>query len=246
MENKKQEVTLSKKEKFKVWMKEFFFSFIWLGLLMVILDIVSKQCVVAFRETIWNAGPNGVILIPGFLAVNYLVNTNIIFGLSFIKDPVVTRVLYIIFGSLLTAGVISYYCIKRKKLSKYVKAVLMLIISGAIGNLIDRIFYNAQFLQYPGPDGELVANGVVDWINFYGVWKFNFNWADACIVVGVIMLVIWLIITSIIDYAKEKKKEPKVVVKEKQLSQDEIKKLEKQKADSEKELNKRNDDQING
>lgn len=234
MENK--EVTLTKKDKFKKWMKSFFFSFIWLGLLMLILDLVSKQCIVAFQDNIRAAGSQGVVLIPNFLAVNYLVNTNFIFGIQ-ISNPLVNRIIYIIVGIILSSGLIAYYVVKHKKLSGFVKATLMLIIAGALGNLIDRLFYNADFLRYLGPDGKYVENGVVDWINFFGIWKFNFNWADSCLVVGVIMLIIYLIVESIIDYKKEKQKAPKVKL-EKQLSQDEIKKLEKQKADAEKEINK--------
>lgn len=235
MEEKKEEIVLSKKEKFKRWMKSFFFSFIWLGILMLALDLISKQCIVAFKDNIYAAGSEGVVLIPNFLAVNYLVNTNFIFGIQ-VSSALTNRIIYIVVGSLLSIGLIAYYVLKHKKMSKYVKAVLMIIIAGALGNLIDRIFYNADFLKWP-QGGPYVENGVVDWINFYGIWKFNFNWADSCLVVGVIMLIVWLIVTSIIDYRKEKAKEPKVVPT-KQLSQDEIKKLEKQKADAEKEINK--------
>lgn len=216
------------KPKWNKWWKSFFFSFIWLGILMLVLDLVSKQCVVHFQDNIKAAGTNGVDLIPGFLAVNYLVNTNMIFGRSFIQDKNVTRIIYIVVAILLSAGLIAYYVISRKKTGKFVKACIMLILSGAIGNLIDRIFYTKEFLNYIDPNtGKYVENGVVDWINFYGIWKFNFNWADSCLVVGCIMLIVWLIVTEIIDYTKKKKKEPKVAPV-KQLSKDEIAKLEQE------------------
>lgn len=222
------------KTNFKPWMKNFFFSFIWLGILMLGLDILSKQLIVANQATIRAAGPEGVVLIPGFLAVNYIINTNVVFGLSFISDKMVTRILYIVIASLLSGGLIAYYCIKRKKLGKYVKACLMLILAGAIGNLIDRIFFTPEFLGYDQA-GKVLNNGVVDWINFYGIWKFNFNWADSCIVVGCIMLIVFLIVTEIIEYVKKSKAQPKVK-QERQLSKDELERLEREKQENEKEI----------
>ena len=84
---------------------------------------------------------------------------------------------------------------------KIIKATMM-IIAGAVGNVIDRIFYTPEFL------GNSV-NGVVDWIDFYGVWKFNFNIADSSVVVAAFMLLIYMCITDFIEYREKKKLEPK-------------------------------------
>lgn len=78
----------------------------------------------------------------------------------------------------------------------------MMILAGAIGNVIDRIFYSPEFLANP-------VNGVVDWIDFYGIWKFNFNIADSCVVVAAIMLIVYMIVNEIIDYRKNNKDKPK-------------------------------------
>ena len=64
----------------------------------------------------------------------------------------------------------------NKNKSIYYSISLGLIIGGAVGNLIDRIF-----LGY-----------VRDFIKF-SFFNFNFNIADACLTVGVVLFVIYLI-----------------------------------------------------
>ena len=49
-----------------------------------------------------------------------------------------------------------------------------LILGGAIGNIIDRLHY-----QY-----------VIDFIDFYRIWPNVFNVADACITIGVVLLLL--------------------------------------------------------
>jgi len=49
-----------------------------------------------------------------------------------------------------------------------------LILGGAVGNIIDRLHY-----QY-----------VIDFVDFYRIWPNVFNVADACITIGVILLLL--------------------------------------------------------
>ena len=79
-----------------------------------------------------------------------------------------------------------------------------MIIAGAVGNSIDRIFYTSNYLASP-------VTGVVDFIDFYGVWKFHFNIADVSVVVAAIMLVIYMIIVEIIDAYRKSKLQPKTI-----------------------------------
>ena len=73
----------------------------------------------------------------------------------------------------------------------------MLILTGALGNVIDRLFYAKS--NYC----------VVDWIDFCGIWGAIFNIADSCIVVGSIMLIVYLIVEEVKDYKIKKANEPK-------------------------------------
>ena len=179
----------------------FFQSFIWLGLLLLIIDIVTKNVVVANRDAILASSNQGIILIPGFLAINYVINTGAAFGLSAGNSDaayLANRIIYIVIASLATIGLIIFFVrsyLKGKPLTKYYRACVMLILAGAIGNLIDRIAYTPEYLGNK-------YNGVVDWINFFGIWGYNFNIADSCLVIGVIMVIVMLIVEEVKDSRK--------------------------------------------
>lgn len=182
---------MDKVKDYALW---FFKSFIWLGLVLLIIDIVTKNVVIANKDYITSL-PNGRIdLIPGFLGINYVVNTAAAFGLGVTGDGAMlaNRIIYIVVASLASAILIAVYVKQFNKLGKMYKACMMMILVGAIGNLIDRIFFTPEYL-----DNAYV--GVVDWIDFYGIWPYVFNWADSCIVVGVIILIVWLIIEEVRD-----------------------------------------------
>ena len=73
---------------------------------------------------------------------------------------------------ILTIGIIIYLIKNRSKIINYIPFIL--IISGSIGNLIDRIF----------------RGYVIDFIDV-NIFNFpNFNIADICVVIGVIWLII--------------------------------------------------------
>lgn len=187
--------------KLKPWSIWFFKSFIWLGLLMLVIDIVSKNLVVANREFIRGSSSQGIVLIPNFLAISYVINTGAAFGLSAGDSEagyMVNRIIYIVLAVVASGFLIFFYARNYKSknpLSMYYKACIMLILAGAIGNLIDRIAYTPEYLGNK-------YNGVVDWINFFGIWAYNFNIADSCLVIGVIMTVVMLIIEEVKDSRK--------------------------------------------
>ena len=184
------EFFLKKIKPASIW---FFKSFIWLALLIFIIDILSKSLVVANRDYILSSSNQGLVLIPNFLAINYVINTGAAFGLSAGDSEagfIVNRIIYIIIATLAIGGLIFFYCKKYASIKKYYKACIMLIIAGAFGNLVDRIFYTPSYLGS-------AHNGVVDWINFFGIWGYNFNIADSALVIGVIMTIIYLIIEEV-------------------------------------------------
>ena len=194
-------------------LKWFFYSFIWVGLLLLALDIVTKNLVFNL------IGPTGdsVVLIPGFLRISCVLNSNAAFGLGF-TNATLNRVMYIIVALIGSGLMMGIYGIKYRKLSKFVLLCLIMMTVGAVGNLIDRMFYS--FANY----------SVIDWIDFYGIWQFNFNIADSCIVVGTILLVIWLIVEDV----KESKQKPAVEKPQgKVLSADEKARLNVEPSDSE-------------
>ena len=74
------------KEKFKIKLKWFLSSFIWLGILFLIMDIVSKNVVVSAYKNGSLTG-DGAILIPNFLRVQYIVNNHFTGRTTFLMPP---------------------------------------------------------------------------------------------------------------------------------------------------------------
>ena len=192
------------KEKIKAGLKWFYQSFIWLFIVFLAIDIATKQIVMNLGKV-----PGTKIADWGFVRINYILNYNAAFGLG-ASDPTLSRVLYLVIASLVTAGIIAYLVIKRKTIKLYVRACLILVITGAVGNMIDRIFYAPY-------------HAVVDWIDFWWFWGYNFNIADSCIVVAAFMLAIYLIVLEVKEYLAKRKEEGITV---KTLSKTEQERLE--------------------
>ena len=199
------------KEKLLFGLKWFYKSFIWLFIVLLGIDILTKQLIMHSGMT-----PNASEYLDwGIVHIGYVLNYNAAFGIG-TDNHTLSRVLYLVVASIASIGVTVYLILKRKTMKLYIRACLVLVITGAIGNMVDRIFYGPEY-------------AVVDWIDFYWFWGFNFNIADCCVVIAAFMLLIYIIVEEV----KEAKKKPKVkVVQEKQLSKTEKELLEaKQKED---------------
>ena len=198
------------KEKIIKALKWFYESFIWLFIVFLTIDIVTKQIILHSGLT-----PNaGEYIDWGFVHIGFVLNYNAAFGLG-INNHLASRILYLVVASLITIGLIVYLIIKRKETKLYVRACLVLVITGAIGNMIDRIFYGPEY-------------AVVDWIGFYWFWEYYFNIADSCIVVAAFMLVIYIIVIEVKDLIARRNAE---VGEVKTLSQTEKERLEKENKD---------------
>ncbi len=140
-------------------------------------DQLFKYLVIEYLKPI-----DYVNVIEGVLRFRYVENTGAIFG-SFAAHTAILTVFSII---LLTVTVV--FLIKNKEKSKIVNVCLILMISGGMGNIIDRIR-----LKY-----------VVDFIEPLFVDFAVFNFADCLITVGAFALVIYLIIDIIKDSKRDK------------------------------------------
>jgi signal peptidase II len=79
------------------------------------------------------------------------------------------------------AGVVAYFLVRtvRRTHDTLLVVALSLVLGGALGNLIDRIFRSPGFLR----------GAVVDFVH---VGSFpTFNVADAAITVGAVLVVVW-------------------------------------------------------
>lgn len=214
------------KEKLLNGLKWLFKSYIWLGVLLLTIDIITKQIIMHSGVT-----PPGVVAKWGFVNITYVLNTKAAFGIG-ADNPDVSRTIYLIVATLISAGLITYLILKRKDMKLFIRAALIMVVTGAIGNMIDRIFYG-------GLQGgrALFGGAVVDWIDFYWIpgWVWNFNIADSCIVVAAFMLIIYIIVIEVKDYREKNKSKVKTVNDhQKVLSKSEKEKLEAEKAEKEK------------
>jgi len=117
---------------------------------------------------------SGMVLIKDFFKFEYLENRGAAFGILQNK-----LILLAIVTLLVISGMI-YYIIVCKPKSKFLRISLALIISGALGNLYDRVFY-----KY-----------VVDFIllHYKDIYYFpTFNVADMLVVVGTLILAISIV-----------------------------------------------------
>lgn len=202
----------NKKEKahFKVPMIEFEVIAISLAVGLFLIDLITKLTVVNYFAT----HDEPITVIDGFLRINYTINIAAAFGFG-VGNAVTNRIVYCVVASIILFAIIGGYIWKRKKIAPTFKICILVIAAGALGNLIDRIFYSPEFLHSP-------ENGVVDWIDFYKIWSFNFNIADCCVVLGAIALIIYLIV----DEVKTSKANRKPQVAGKVLSVEEQRRLD--------------------
>lgn len=124
-----------------------------------------------------------VDVIEGILRFRYVENTGAIFG-SFATHTALLTVF-----SIILLGFTVFFLVKNKNRNKLVNLCLLFMISGGVGNIIDRIR-----LQY-----------VVDYIEPLFVNFAVFNFADCLITVGAFTLIIYLIVDLIRDTKKSNK-----------------------------------------
>ncbi len=120
--------------------------------------------------------------LEGILRFRYVENTGAIFG-SFAAHTAFLTVF-----SVILLGVTIFFLIKNRNQNKLVKFCLLFMISGGIGNIIDRIR-----LHY-----------VVDYIEPLFVDFAVFNFADCLITVGAFLLIFYLIFDLVKDSKKNK------------------------------------------
>jgi len=147
---------------------------------IVALDQIAKALVVS-------AIPEGSIFarsIGDFIWIVHTRNTGAAFSIGASSPPMLRFFFFIAFPLAVLVGVFVYY-FTCKNCSMGLRWSIGFILSGGIGNLIDRIFRQ---------------NGVVDFIsiNMYGLFGMErfatFNIADSAITIGEILLVLSLII----------------------------------------------------
>ena len=128
--------------------------------IMVLADQISKT-VVRSTMTLYES----ITVIPGFFHLTYITNDGMAFGINFPFGIYIFSIISIIFTVILF-----YYLWTIRQESIFIRSGVAMILAGAIGNLIDRLFL-----------GE-----VVDFLDFMigDVHWYVFNLADSFVTIG--------------------------------------------------------------
>ena len=155
---------------------------------VILLDQVTKQIVLHTLEV-----GESVDLIPGVFRFTHVKNPGAAFGM--LED---NRWIFIVITVAAVAAII-FYLVKYRPRDPWLFVPLSMIAGGGLGNMVDRLFY-----------GESFGNGLVvdffDFCAFPNLWRWVFNVADAFVVVGAGIMMVYLILEIVKDFKEEKRK----------------------------------------
>lgn len=156
--------------------------------ILIILDQYSKMLVNKHIPK-----HSYILVIENFFAITHIRNPGVAFGL-FADGPSEYKTYLFIGFSLIAIIAILIFFHQTPQENKMVRVALILIFSGAIGNLIDRILYHE----------------VIDFLDFfYGDYHWPaFNVADSCITIGVLLMFVDLIHSGKIPQAEDSSDTP--------------------------------------
>ena len=167
-----------------------------ISLLILVADQVSKIYVKGFYLPLFDIEHSGlrqsssIPVIDNLIYITPVENPGIAFGLDF--GPGFKTILSII-TIIATLGLLIYFFRVRKE-TWFHRISVAVVLGGAFGNLVDRIFYG-YFYGY----GSILSGNVVDFIDLrlfsffllnktFGIYVFNI--ADIAIIFGVVALLI--------------------------------------------------------
>lgn len=138
--------------------------------ILVIVDQLSKYLV---AENMYLG--ESIPIINNFFHITYVENRGIAFGMFQGKLDIIS------IATILAIVAIAGYLYKSLNKLPYLEKIgYIYIFSGAIGNMIDRVF----------------RNYVIDMIDFRGIWSYVFNFADVWINLGVAFILLNQIVFS--------------------------------------------------
>ena len=132
-----------------------------------LLDQVIKNVLIS----VFSVG-SSISVIDGFFSITMLQNTGAAFSI------LSSSTLFLILISIVALNLIYFFLIKGRELNRFDIIVYGVLIGGIIGNLIDRV----------------VHGSVIDYLDF-NLFGYNFpvfNFADICIVISIILIIIFI------------------------------------------------------
>jgi len=171
---------------------------LYLTLAVIITDQISKFYIKGISIPLLNLKFDGMYLgesiqiLGDFFKITFTENPGMAFGF----DPGSDFKLFIsVFSLVASIGLLIYlFTVRNKSLS--LKIAIALILGGAVGNVIDRMFYGLIYDYAPIFYGKVVDFFDFDFFNFsifgrsYDRWPI-FNIADAAVSIGVLILLVF-------------------------------------------------------
>lgn len=189
-----------------------------IAILTIVISLVIDQASKIWVKLTMRSGDE-FMYIGNWARIHFVENEGMAFGMSF--GAGFGKLMLTVFR-IIAVFFITYYLsqqIKDKKSSKGFVFALSLILVGAVGNIIDSIFYGQIFSHSEGQIATLfpaeggyakwfhgrvvdmfyfpIYRGILpEWIPFFGgkffeFFQFIFNVADACITVGVAIILLF-------------------------------------------------------
>lgn len=165
---------------------------LWLTGVILALDQATKMLVV---QTMYRS--QSIPLIGDWLSLTYTENPGMAFGITFGPKSLIT------YFSIFATAVILFYLISIRKGYAPYRTSLALVLGGALGNIVDRVFYGALIYGEPFFQGRVVDFIHVNvwrgylpesipllggkYIALFPIW----NVADMSIVVGVVGILVF-------------------------------------------------------
>ena len=189
-------------------------KYAWIAAIVVILLILIDQLIKFWVKTNMTIGET-IPLLGQWFNLHFVENEGMAFGISFGKQ--IGKFLLSLVRILLV-GVLCWYFVKRLKENKMdgvVLTIFCLVVAGALGNIIDSMFYGlffteSNFLEVaqwsPGHGyAPFFFGKVVDMFYLklflipekFPLWGGSyffpaiFNFADACITVGIVLAIVF-------------------------------------------------------
>lgn len=163
---------------------------LWITLAIVIFDQLTKfyfkgSPVSWLPWEGWAYGSSQPV-IGDIVRWTYIENPGIAFGITIPGFKVV----FAVFSIVASIAILVYLWKNRTALPKPERLAWAMILGGAVGNLIDRVFYGVIYGEYP-----LFHGRVVDFVDFgyRQNWWPVFNVADAAVSCGVVLLMLLLL-----------------------------------------------------
>lgn len=171
----------------------------------IVADLYSKYEIYKYFHSN-NKLYTTIDVLGNWLRIRYVENKGMAFGIGSSLDPMIKN--YLFTGlTILAIAVILYYYFSVKKKKLIVRTSLALILGGAAGNFVDKVF---GFYLYEGKS-ELFYGKVVDFIDMgIGMNRWpTYNIADIAITLGVFILLALILLSKDEDLFNHSKNEIK-------------------------------------